>query len=421
MTMKAKVLSASIAAAVSLVALPVFAGTPSWQASDVKGSITFYTNRTDMVEQGHYERWVGEFKAKYPNVKNVEVVGLTDYRGQLQPRMQTQDYGDVVFILPSIPKDQYDHFFVSLDDLGLSGEIYFEDLWELNGKAYGYTQGVSAEGLVYNKKAFEKVGVKAPLNTIDELEAAAKKLKAAGIVPLTINMGAGWPMQQWDKLASLYAGDYGYYNTMLEEAAPYTAEKPHGKAVAFVKKFFDNGWTEEDYVGNNWEASKGAMARGDNAMWFFGNWSIPQIGQYNDNWEQEIGFMPFPIDNSGKPKALLSNDWGYGVSAFSKNQVTAKAWVRFLIGETDYASAAGFIPTVKDQAATMPQLAEIMSYDPQIIEVKPTSTEFTEAGNKARIDFFGGNYIRDLLLEKDFDGAVDKLNKRWEKAVKRVK
>ena len=421
MSIKNAVLAAGIALAATLASLSANAGTPGWSNDQVKGSITFYSQRTDLIDQGAFDRWIKLFKQKYPGVDDVKVEGLTDYLGQIQPRMQTKDYGDVVLILASIPRDQYSYFFLPLDDLGLEGELYFEDLWAYQGKPYGYSQGVSAEGLVYNKKAFEKAGVKAPLNTLDELHDAAKKLKAAGIVPLSINMGAGWPMAQWDKLAALYAGDYGYFNSMIDDPSPYDADKPYGKAIQFVKTFFDNGWTEADYVSNNWEASKGHMARGDYAMWFFGNWSIPQIGTENPNWKEEIGFMPLPIDNSGQPKALLSNDWAYGVSAFSKNPITAKAWVRFLLVETDYAEVAGYMPTAKNQSSSIPQLAEIMSYDPDIIEVKPTSMEFTKAGNKARIDFFGGKYIRDLLLADDFDNAISKLNKRWQKAIHRLK
>ena len=402
------------------VTIVTVAGTPNWDPEQVRGSITFYTQRTDLVDAGEFERWVQLFKAKYPGVEDVKVVGLTDYLGQIQPRMQSRDYGDVVLILASIPKDQYDFFFLPLDDLGLTGELYFEDLWAVDGKPYGYTMGVSIEGLVYNKQAFAKAGVKAPLRTLDELHSAAQKLKAAGVLPLAINMGAGWPMGQWDKLAAFYYGDFSYFEHMLDDREPYAEHKPHGKALQFVKTFFDQGWTETDYISNNWEASKGHMARGDYAMWFFGNWSIPQIGTLNDNWQQEIGFMPIPIDNSGQPKALLSNDWAYGVSAFSKNPTTAKAWVRFLLVETDYPEVAGYMPTAKAQQTDSPQLREILSYRPNLIEVQANSSRFTKAGNKARIDFFSGGYIRDTLLAEDYQRAIAKLNRRWAKAVERL-
>ncbi|GGX49139.1 ABC transporter substrate-binding protein [Saccharospirillum salsuginis] len=399
---------------------PVLAGTPAWQNDDVSGDITFYTNRTDLIEQGHYDRWEEAFKAKYPGVTEVEVIGLTDYQGQLQPRMQSRDFGDVVMILDSIPRDQYSYFFESLNDLGLAGEIYFEDRWSVNGQDYGYTQGVSAEGLVYHKPTLEKAGVDVPIETVDELHEAARKIKATGSVPLAINMGAGWPMQQWDKLAGLMAGDYGHFNDMLDIEAPYAEGQPNREAIEFLKVFFENGWTEGDYVSNNWEESKGKLANGDFAMWFFGNWSIPQVGTYNDNWQEEIGFMPIPVDNSGQPKALLSHDWGYGVSAFSDNKTTAKAWVRFLIAESDFAHTAGFIPPMMDDEASMPQLAEIMSYEPDIIEVEATSSQFTEVANRARLDIFTGTYIRDLLLADNFDKEIDRINRRWENAVRRV-
>ncbi|WP_428239567.1 ABC transporter substrate-binding protein [Gynuella sp.] len=404
----------------SLSVFPALAAEPGWQISDVSGSITFYTARTDLIEQGHYDRWEKAFKEKYPAVTDVEVIGLTDYPGQIQPRMQSKDFGDVVLILDSIPRDQYGYFFEPLNDIGLKGEIYFEDFWSLNGKDYGYTQGVSTEGLVYHKPTLKKAGISVPLNTLDQWYDAAATLKQSGSVPLAINMGAGWTMQQWDKLSGLIAGDYGHFDDMLKIPAPYAKGEPNRKALDVVKTFFDSGWTEPDYVSNNWEESKGKVATGEYAMWFLGNWSIPQVGGYNDNWREEIGFMPIPVDNSGQPVVLFGHDWAYGVSAFSNNKTTAKAWVRFLLAETDFADAAGFIPTMKNQHSSMPQLAEIMSYHPKVIEVKAVSSQFTEVANRARLDIFSGTYIRDLLVAKDFDGEINRINRRWATAVRRV-
>lgn len=415
----AKTLAATLIAG-SVLTIQAQAAQPGWNTSDVKGSITFYTNRTDLIDQGHYDRWEEEFKARYPGVTDVDVVGLTDYQGQIQPRMQSRDFGDVVMILDSIPRKQFSFYFEPLNDLGLKGEIYFEDRWSVDGKDYGYTQGSSAEGLVYNKATLTAAGVEVPINTLDELYAAAEKIKAHGSVPLSINMGAGWPMQQWDKMAALQAGDYGYFDRMLTMDAPYAEGQPHRESIEMVKTFFDNGWTESDYISDGWEASKGKMANGEYAMWFFGNWSIPQIGTFNDNWREEIGFMPIPVDNSGQPKALLGHDWGYGVSAFSDNKTAAKAWVRFLIAETDFANTAGFIPTMKNQESNMPQLAEIMSYNPDVVEVQATSSEFTEVANRARLDIFTGTYIRDLLTADDFQAEIEAINKRWANAVRRV-
>ena len=79
------------------------AGVGHLQAGEVSGEITFYTNRTDLVQAGEFKNWVDQFKAKYPKVTDDKVVGMADYLGGLRPRMDNGDFGDVVLILPSIP------------------------------------------------------------------------------------------------------------------------------------------------------------------------------------------------------------------------------------------------------------------------------------------------------------------------------
>ena len=47
----------------------------------------------------------------------------------------------------------------------------------------------------YNKKLFEKAGVKAEdIKTWDDFLAAVKKIKAAGITPIVVGAGEKWPM-----------------------------------------------------------------------------------------------------------------------------------------------------------------------------------------------------------------------------------
>src|SRR5687767_2687296 len=64
-------------------------GTPS-------GEITVLTWRTDLVEDGTFDEYVEQFKAKYPEVTDVTVEGLTDYEGEVKTRMNTENYGDVL-------------------------------------------------------------------------------------------------------------------------------------------------------------------------------------------------------------------------------------------------------------------------------------------------------------------------------------
>lgn len=43
----------------------------------------------------------------------------------------------------------------------------------------------------------------------------------------------------------------------------------------------------------------------------------------------------------------LSNDYWLAVNKNSENKATAKAWIKFLIEESDLADELGFMPTLK--------------------------------------------------------------------------
>src|SRR6202041_3123205 len=69
------------------------------------------------------------------------------------------------------------------------------DAIKVDGKAVGvpFNQGVVS--FFYNKKLFEKAGVKAEeIKSWDDLLAAVKTLKAAGITPISVGAGEKWPM-----------------------------------------------------------------------------------------------------------------------------------------------------------------------------------------------------------------------------------
>lgn len=130
----------------------------------------------------------------------------------------------------------------------------------------------------------------------------------------------------------------------------------------------------------------------------------------------EIGFISFPLDNTGKLKAILNFDWGMAVSRYSKSPLAAKAWIDFMITKSDFADIAGFIPTEKSRSSKMPQLTKYLGYKPEIIKASPESNNFIRVANKAGMSFMKGTYIRDILLSPDFEETMNYWNNRWSKA-----
>lgn len=389
------------------------------KVDQVKGEITFYTNRTDLLEAGVYDRYEAEFKKLYPNVSKVNVFAFADYQGGIRPRMNTGDYGDLLLILPSVPSEQYGNFYEPLNDIYSGDEVYFFDAWENDGKSYGVSMGNSVEGLVYNKEVLASAGVEVPIKTLSGFFEAAKKIKENGQIPLYINFGAQWPLQQWDKFPLVVEGSDDVYEKMLEQDKPFSGDTAYNTSLSVLKRLIDEGLTEKDLMTNSWEDSKNAIAKGDAAMYYLGNWVIPQVIERGAKSEN-IGFMPIPADDSGVLKAQMNHDWAYAVSHHSKNKETAKAYLKFLIEESDFDKIAGFIPTLKSKQPSLAQLNEYMSYEPVVIQTPVSSSTFIEVNNRSKIDFYAGGYIQDVMTSRNFEEALEKLDSRWNRAKKRV-
>ena len=105
------------------------------------------------------------------------------------------------------------------------------DAFKVDGKVVGVPFEVGEVVFYYNKKLFEKAGVKAEdIKSWDDLLAAVKTLKAAGITPFVVGAGDKWPMHFYysylvmriggeDALADAKAGkDGGFKNATFVEA-----------------------------------------------------------------------------------------------------------------------------------------------------------------------------------------------------------
>lgn len=390
--------------------------------ANVKGKITVVTNRTDLINDGTFDKYKQAFKKKYPGVQDVEFEGITNYESDIRVRLSANNVGDVLMLPSNISTQDLGKFFAPVNDVADAlGSLYFNDVKAYEGKIYGIVSGVSTEGIVYNKKAFEKAGITSIPKTLDEFYAACEKLKAAGIVPIYINNGAQWPMKQWGEvLAPFMSGKADYLNTMVNTDEPFKVDNEFGKGFTIVRTLKEKGYVEKDLHSNVWEASKGEIASGKAGMYFLGNWVINQVIGAGAKSE-DIGFFPLPYDNSGKLNAPLNYDYFYGVSVASKNQETAKAWIKFMVEEAGYVEASGYIPPQKSKEPSLAQLKEFKSYNPNFIENVATSSKWNDIGNTAKIDFFGGKYIQKVLEANDLKTELDALNKSWKEARASVK
>ncbi|MEW9702071.1 ABC transporter substrate-binding protein [Paenibacillus sp. SI8] len=386
--------------------------------ANIKGKITVVTNRTDLVDT-KFKEWKDQFKKKYPAVTDVEVEGIKDYTPTMKVRLSTGELGDVNMIPDGVPNGKLSEYYAPLNDLGLNDKIYYSDWKSDKGQTYGLPSAVNTHGVAYNKQAFAKAGITSFPKTMDEFLAACEKLKAAGIVPVATNFKDKWPLQEWDTIATEISGDSEFRAKLPQTDTPFGPGTPYEKSLTILKTLIDKGYTEKDLMSTDWESSKKDVASGKIAMYFLGNWVIKQIIE-NGAKPEDIGFAPLPYDNSGTPNVNLGADYTYGVAKNSKNIDTAKAFVKFMVEESDFADYAGSIPPIKTQEPKLAQLKDFMATKPKTFESKPDPDLYGNIANKAQIDFFAGAYIQKVILSKDFKAGLDDLNKKWADAKKAV-
>lgn len=383
-------------------------------ASELGGKLKVLTHRTDLIDDGTMDKYAEAFKAKYPKAE-LEFEGITNYANDIKVRLTTGEAGDVNMIDSSLPNTELPNYYEPLPD-AMFDNVYFADYRLYEGKRYGLSTGVNTQGIVYNKQAFAKAGVDKVPTTLDEFYAACEKLKAAGIIPLYMNYGAQWPIGNWAEGSVKYvAGDMKWFDQFVKSDAPWQVDNAWGTLMNIARTLVQKGYVEKDLATNNWEMSKGEVASGKAAMYFLGNWVIPQVIGAGAKSE-DIGFFPLPYDNSGKYNAPLGSDYMIGVSKNSKNKELATAWVEFFVKESGYVDSQGFMPVDKSQQPKVPQLSEFQSFNPTFLEDVAGDPKFNEIANKAEIDLYVGKTTQDLIVAKDLQKAYDALNEKWKKA-----
>ncbi|MNH93185.1 Multiple sugar-binding protein precursor [compost metagenome] len=380
--------------------------------SELSGTIVMLTNRIDLIEDGTFQSYADEFKKKYPEAQ-VQFEGLSNYATDILVRLSTKDAGDVLLLPVNLPAKELKLFFEPLTP-ELAAQEKFTTFNIYDGKRYGLSTGSTTSGIVYNKQAFKKAGIERVPLTLDEFYAASAKLKQAGIIPLYMNYGAVWPLREWgNNLVNYMTGNPDYLNNMVQENHPWKIDNEWGQAIAIARTMVAKGYVEDQLFSNNWEISKTKLAKGEAGMYLQGNWTIRQILDAGAKSE-DIGFFPFPYDNKPTHYAALNPDWFIGVSKFSKNKELAMAWVEYFLKKTSY--TANFLPSDSSEEPALPQYSEFLSYHPKLVEATVQTDAFIDMANRAKLSFWSGDYIQELLAAPDLQKSFDELNEKWKEA-----
>ncbi|HTH99626.1 MAG TPA: extracellular solute-binding protein [Acidisoma sp.] len=296
---------------VSLAAM-LLATTAVVQAHTV---IKIVHEETNPTEVALWKRIAADYEKLHPDVTvTYQYLENEAYKAKLPTMLQSSDRPDIIWSWGGgVMRAQIDAGY--LRPLGAAAQAVVPNMipadaaaYKVDGKYYGLPILHSEVCFFYNKELFAKAGVDAnQIKTWSEFLAAVKKIKAAGITPITVGAGEKWPMHF-----------YWAYLAMREGGARVIDEARAGKDGGFVAPaFVEAGQRLQElaalhpfqpgYVGTLALQAAGQFGDGRAAMQLMGNWLLnTQAGNAANGKglpDSNIGIFGFPVVAGAPGKA----------------------------------------------------------------------------------------------------------------------
>ena len=298
--------AAACSAGLAALTAPAFADT----------HITVLHVSDNPAQKGLWDKIANDYNAAHPGVK-VEFKYLENeaFKAKLPTMLQSEDSRPELFYSwgGGVMQAQAKAGFlkdVTAEVAPWEGTLSqtADDAFKVDGKIVGVPFEVGEVVFYYNKKLFDKAGVKAEdIKTWDDFLGAVKKIKAAGITPIVVGAGEKWPMHFYysylvmriggeHALADAKAGkDGGFKNATFVEAGKRLHE------LAALEPF------QPGYLSTSHAQSAGIFGDGKAAMDLMGQWLLGMQGPSSTSGkglaEEDIGILSFPVVTGGKGKA----------------------------------------------------------------------------------------------------------------------
>ena len=231
------------------------------------------------------------------------------------------------------------------DDKGVMGSGHF----------YGIPNYGEYVQFYFNKDMFDRYGVKVP-TSVDELQQAMAKFKAAGVTPLA-ESAAEYPLGQlWYQLALSKADrdwvtDYQTYKHKVDFSGPQISY-----ATQTIKDWEDAGYLSKDATGMKAEDAGVSFINGKAPMFFSGSW---WYGRFID--EAKFNWNTFLFPGATMAPGSSGNIWVVPEKAKDKDlaykfiDITMSSKIQNLMGNH------GGVPVAADESAiTDPKSKELI-------------------------------------------------------------
>ncbi len=312
------------------------------------------------------EKIIPAFEAANPGIKvKFTPSAPTEYNAALNSKLEAGSAGDLITCRPfDASLALFDQGYLApLTDL--EGMDNFDDVaksaWITDDGSTPFCVPMASviHGFIYNKTAFDELGISAP-TTEDEMFAALDKIKEDGNY-VAMAMGTN---DQWE------AATMGYQNIGPNY---WNGEEGRMALIKGEQKLTDDAWVApyrtlarwKDYLGDGFEAqtypdSQNMFTLGRAAIYPAGSW---EISGFNTQADFEMGAFSPPVRKDGDSCYISDHtDIAIGMNANTANPDAAKAflnWVASAEFASLYANALpGFFPLSSEAVQLEDPLAQ---------------------------------------------------------------
>lgn len=365
--MKRRNFLASVGAAGAALTLPFdlsACGSSSGGSSNGKVTINWWHISTADPVKTDFQNWANQYMASHKNV-NIKITPIdnSDFKTKLQATLQANNPpdifqswgGGVLFQYAQAGQVQDITSALQGTTWGNSFSQSALNVYGQNGKYYGVPWDMGAVGFWYNPALFSRAGISTPPATWDDLLTAISKLKAAGIVPISIGEKDQWPGHFWYAYLCTRLGGKTAFEKAYNRTGSF-ADPPFVKAGQMLQdltrvKPFENG-----FLGTAYTDEQAAMGNGKAAMELMGQFApANDAASAADKKGVPLSFFPFPtIDGAADNDGVFGGGNGFAIGKNAPPE--AIDFVRFLTSaanESVLAQQSVAIPPVTAAAGSV--------------------------------------------------------------------
>ncbi|MBO9578381.1 MAG: extracellular solute-binding protein, partial [Microbacteriaceae bacterium] len=392
-----------------------------------KVTLTWWHNATSGPLPDVWQQIAEDFMADHPNI----IVEQTGYQNEDLQRtlipnaLAAGDPPDLFQVWPGgeIRDQVASGYLMPLDDAipdtiaSLGGSVA---PWQVGGKTYGLPFTFGIEGFWYNKDLFAAAGITDTPTTLDELNDAVAKLRAAGTTPIAVGAGDKWPAAHWWYQFALHNCSV---ETLQDAAANFNFDDECWvKAGEDLQAFIGTNPFQDGFLGTPAQqgagSSAGLVANGQAAMELMGHWNAGTIGGLTPDQQVPafLGWFPFPSipGSAGDPTAALGGGDGFGCSASAPPECAEL--LAYILSETSqkaFAASGSGIPTLPAAVGSLEdenlkQVAEGLANSSYVQLWLDTEfgTTVGNAMNEGIVNLFAGAGTPQDIVKKMQDAAA---------------